>query len=217
MEFYILTISSKPTGESGESCASKYALSTACPNCGTGALLEGNLITKRLKNIKSFKETLDGDKIISEAVFTAMNMNGIKLAAPLKNIVDTRGNALPSYHLTSTIYLPAAYESEGLIIEDQCPICKRNGYFNKILLGDLGKKTPTKVFPVGLKYQKRDACLLNECELINTYECMGLSSKGTAGGIIRYARPLQLVSSRIKELFESFDSKNLKFEKIEIL
>jgi hypothetical protein len=217
MNYFVLTYTGKPIGESGECCGTKYDFTHACKVCGTGAKVKGNLKTKKIKNVKKdFFQTLDGDNIISEKLYHLIKENDIKIDNH-KNVVDCRNNTLPYYHFFTDYYLPKAQETKGLIKENECPYCKQNGFFNDIVIGNIENNYSTKICPVILIYLEDNLKILEKSDLINTWEHMGLSNKNKENNlIIRYARPLQIISEKLKKTFIHLKVKDLKFEKIEI-
>jgi len=219
MKYHIMKYISRPIGESGEdkeSCSNKYDTSIACKVCGTGAKLIGNLRTKGIKNIKkNLFSTMDGDIIISDELYIYLNKNNAKIGN-LKCIVDFKGKQLPYFHLTTGFNLPKANEIKGLKIESQCPICKRNGYFTDAIIGNLERNIPTVIKQLKLRYNKLDNNFLLQSDVFNTWECLGLSNlKKEENKIVRYARPLLVVSENFKELMAYYGIKDLKFEPIE--
>jgi hypothetical protein len=138
MNYYTLTIESAEKGESGEQCGSEYDLQDACKVCGTGARLAGKLFTKGLTKVKDqLFYTLNGDLLISNNSFLILKRNGIVLN-DISEVLAYRGNQLPLYHLNPRQSFPKMLpQSEGLAEENQCLICKRNGFFNEIIMGDL--------------------------------------------------------------------------------
>lgn len=217
MSYFIFTYFGRNIGESGESCNSIYSFVDACAECGTGANLKSRLITKKIGTSKSkldFFSTLDDDFIISNELNKKLIDSNL-LIGNLKHIVDYKGNDLPFLHLNPELTFPKADKINGLITENQCSVCKRNGYFNEIIIGNLEKKIPSKVIPVQLEYSKIDKHLLNSSDIFNSWECMGLSnSKKERNKIIRYARPLLIVSERFKKVIEDNNIINIKFESI---
>lgn len=217
MDFFVLRYVNRPIGESGESCNSKYDFKDACQICGTGARLIGQLRTKTLSNVKKhFFGTLDGDYLISTMLYDKLVHAGIKLG-DLKKVVDSRNNDLPLFHLYSDYYFPKAISHDGLIKEKQCPVCKRNGYFDKAIIGDIKKNIPTQLFSSALFYSKIEDEFLSQSDVFFSWECMGLSNLTEHGNlIIRYARPLLIVSENFKKSFFENDIKNIEFEAITI-
>jgi len=215
MEYFLLSYTKATTSESGESCKSNYNLEDSCDVCGTGAKLVGKLRTKGLTKIKKdFFTTLDDDFIISENLYEDLIKIRLKLGN-LKRIVDYKNNELPFYHLNTVLYFPPAIKKDGLIIEDQCQVCKRNGFFNKAIIGDIKMNIPTQVFPVNLHYSMIDNKFLNQSDFFFTWECMGLSNLVAKGNnVVRYARPLLIVSQSFKSILEQNKIKGLEFEQI---
>lgn len=216
MRYYVMEYHAKPKGYSGERCNSDYNLSEACKNCGTGAKLVGNLITKGITEAKiSFFATTSGDFLISEELYKFLLSKGVKMTN-LKKVIDSRKNELPFYHLYTEVtfpkYLPS---SEGLVIERQCPVCKKNGYYCDAKIGDAAKGIPTIITPLRLRYQKISKTFLESSELFNTWEHLAVSNlKAEGTNVIRYARPMLIVSERIKLTFEEYGVKNVVFEEV---
>jgi hypothetical protein len=217
MKYYIITYSNRPIGESGESCNSLYDLRNACESCGTGAELIGNLRVKGFSRIKKdFFETLDGDFIISKGIFGLIKQ--IRPDFILQPVIDSKNNVLNFYHLNSSKVLPRFNaKSTGYEIENQCINCKRNGYFNSVVIGDLEKKVPTIVSPLCLIYRKNDSNLFSNNLILKTWECTGLSNKvANNNKIVRYARPWILVNQTFKDILINAKIEGINYEKIEI-
>lgn len=217
MKYFILYYIKAPQGESGEPCKSIYNFDRACKACGTGVVLEGKLRTKGLKKInKDFFITQDDDFIISEKLYESLRKEKIKLG-DLKNIVDNKNNDLPFYHLNTTLTLPPAIKKEGFTIEGQCPVCKRNGYFCTAIIGPPNTNIPTKILPYDLHYSLSNMDILSQSDFLFTWESMGLSNLVEQGNnVIRYARPLLVVSEDFKSTLEKLKVLGLKFEQIVI-
>ena len=215
MRYFIISYKKQPLGESGESCKSDYIFSDACVDCGTGAILANNLKVKAFSNIKKdFFETLDGDFIISKKLYMLIQAKFADFK--LERVVGLNNKAIDYYHFSSHITLPKIKsDSTGFVIEGQCQTCKRNGYFKDVEIGDLEKKTPTLIHPYIFKYNKHDIEKFKSNLILNTWECFGLSNKiATCKYIIRYARPLIIVSEKIKDIFESERLKDIEYEQI---
>ncbi len=218
MKYFVLTYTGKPIGESGENCGTKYDLNFACDVCGTGARIVWNLRTNKLnKTSKAIFQTVDGDFIISENLYNMIININIQIGK-LKKVVDKKGNYLPLYHLYSEINLPKSLETNGLIVENQCLGCKRNGYFNDVIIGDLNLGVQTVVRPVVLIYDKPSVAELADSEIFNSWEHMGLSNKEAKGNlVVRFARPLMIVSEKLKQIIENSRPEEFKFEPIRII
>jgi len=216
MKYFVIIYTAKPKGESGETCISTYNLDNACKRCGTGARLIDNLISKGLSSIKThFFATLSGDFLISNELYKFLIDKGIKLKS-LKKVVDSKRKETTFYHLYTEISFPKSLpSSEGLVTERQCQVCKRNGYFNDVKIGDYKKGIPTVIVPLKLIYQGINKDFLESSERFNTWEHFGLSNLKAEGmKVVRYARPMLIVSERIKLAFEEYKVKDAKFAEI---
>ena len=215
MLYYRISYKNRPIGESGESCKSKYDLTQACKECGTGATLIGHLRVKGLSKVnKYFLETVDGDYLISKNLYIQ-----IKSSFPqfkLLQVIDSRNNFLDYYHLTGNVTLPKfKKDSSGYIIDRQCQTCKRNGYFTDAEIGDYKKNMPTVVHPYILRYDIADFENIKNEYILNTWECFGLSNKTKNGiHVIRYARPITIVNEDVKNIFDNVKVKGIEYEQI---
>ncbi len=134
-------------------------------------------------------------------------------------ISDRKGILLPFYHLCPDLYFPKSLsESKGLIIENQCPICTQDGYFNDVIVGNLEKNIKIYVAPLALFYENIVENIRRQSDIFNTWEHMGVSCrKAEENKVIGYARPLLIVSEKVKKVFEENEVKNSLFTKITIL
>jgi len=213
MNFYVLTTETVEQGESGEQCGSKYELEAACKVCGTGAKLIGKLFTKGLTKAKEdIFCTTNGDLIISSDLFVSLERNRIVLK-DVAEVFDHRGERLPLYHLNPQYSFPKMLpESEGLIMDSQCQACRQNGYFNDVIIGNLEKNIRTYVKPFAFHYPRIEGTILSGSDIFHTWEHMGYSSlKAEGNGVVRYARPLLIVSEKLKDLFERLEIRKLMF------
>lgn len=215
MKYFVLTYNKAAVGESGEACKSNYDLSFSCNKCGTGSVLQGQLRTARLPKVsKDFFATLDDDYIISERLYNCLKEEEVKLGE-LNRILNYRNIELPFYHLYSTLTLPPATKKEGLTVERQCSECKRNGYFNTAIFSPPGSNVSTKILPYDLHYKPFDMDVFSQADFAFTWECMGLSNLKAHGNfVVRYARPLLVVSEKFKLTLEKLKIKGLEFEQI---
>lgn len=177
----------------------------------------GNLKVKGFSNIKKdFFETLAEDYIISTRLCNLIkeNFNDFNLL----QVIDSKNNLLDFYHLANNVILPRFNkDSTGFVIDRQCQTCKRNGYFTHAEIGDLEKNIPTVIHPYIFKYDKNDFEKHKSELILNTWECFGLSNTIATGKyVIRYARPLTIVSEKIKDIFDREKLNDIEYELIKI-
>lgn len=219
MKYYIIFYSGSMKGESGEPCNSKYTFQYACDACGTGTMLVGNLTAKGLSNVKNnFFETYDYDYLISKELFDFMINKNLKIANCL-NVIDSKGKPTNYYHFTSKYIMPKkSYKSTGLVIDHQCPVCSRNGFFNEAIAEESENGKRYKPLPIKLVYENIDKEFLESSDIFVTWECFGWSNLVAEGfKAVRYARPFVIVSENIKNAFEDFKIKNVNFEEVYII
>ena len=218
MRYYTIIYKGTLKGESGESCNSKYDLQNACRECGTNAQLVGNLIAKGISSVNlDFFQTFDRDYVISERLFNFLKMKKIKLGSLLK-IIDTKGKEMSFYHFNSKLSFPkATNKTTGLKTERQCGVCKRDGYFNDMMYQET-KDGIKKIYThIHFVFENIKNDYLKTSDIFVTWEHIGLSNLQAEGiRVIRYARPMLLVSDHIKMAFEEYGVKNITFEKVEI-
>ncbi|MEI7597431.1 MAG: hypothetical protein WCK02_16905 [Bacteroidota bacterium] len=216
MDYYLLTYRGSLKGDSGEAVNAKYDLTNACPKCGTGAVLIGNLPI-RTPDKKEFYETFVGDLIISNRIVDEFKSTGIKIDH-LKQIVHYKSfEPLPFYHLVSNVNLPKmTSESKGYeISSDQCKFCKRDG-FSDVLIWRM-PDSPNICMTSQYDYRIEDETILQTSDIFQTWECFGRSWLQSIGDLkYHYARPRIIVKQRIKDIFERLKIKFADFERVTI-
>jgi hypothetical protein len=212
--FYSLNYVSAPNGESGEILGMKFDLSKGCKICGTGAELVGNLITKGIEKVKKdFFATADHDLIISERLNNVFKAE--KIEPQLLQVMNKAGSLLPFYHLkTNQIFPKMLSESKGIQIEErsQCKVCKRDGHFGVLIMYD--DYRPNVWAPMEFAYSIDDKSILEKYDIFNTWENFGMS-------VLRdkkpqFARPITLLSERVRDILESSKVKKITFDQITI-
>jgi len=211
MDYYIFSYLSKPTGESGETYGTIYDIKGACNSCGTGAKVKDVLKVKLKQTNKDLFETVDGDFLLSQALYDRIIEASLDLE-PLTKVSSQKEKDLPYYHLKTGRILPPATIISGLKIEGQCPFCMRDGYFHDVIIGDPEKDIPTEAVPLIIKYPKGTMDDYGLSDFFFSWECLGLSGKYNNG--IRYARPLLIVSEKLKLVLENADIKDVEFSKV---
>ncbi|GAB3532948.1 hypothetical protein GCM10027443_17470 [Pontibacter brevis] len=211
-KYYIITYCGSASGESGEQCGTDYIFDNACDACGTGAELKSNLKVRGIaKTKKDFFETVNGDCLISKNLKERIDEMLPNLG--LKQVYDKKNQPLDFYHLYTRLNLPKFKKtSTGYVIENQCPVCMRNGFYNDVSIGN-----PTTVKALIFKYKYEDLVLNSNSIILKTWECSGLSNRVKSGNkIVRFARPWIVVREDLKEVLESEKVKNIHFEQIKI-
>jgi hypothetical protein len=215
MNYYLINYKLNGIGESGEACGSEFIFEDACEACGTGARLNSVLRVKGIsKSKKHFFVTKDGDLIISKELYSKVKSEIPSFKA--HQVTNTKGEELNYFHFAANTTLDQfENESSGYVIENQCPKCNRNGYFNDIVLGDLEKLIPTKIKPLSLTYTEEHLTNIKDSDVLETWERVGLSNLNTnSNNVIRFARPWIIISESVKQLFESLKITNLEFQSI---
>src|ERR1043165_794402 len=154
-KFYILNNTSKPSGDSGEAAGGLYDMSNACSNCATGYKLIGNLPVKSVKFSNDFIQTLSGDYLISDKLYSFLLSSGVESNEIMKVISFSSKRELDYYFLNPELNFPKMLpESEGIITDEQCPVCKRNGFFGEVIFEKNYNGTLTgKVTHIAPKYK----------------------------------------------------------------
>lgn len=232
MNYYIFSYNGAIYGKSGECYKTNYDLTEACPKCGTGAFLKDKLIVSGIKKAnKDLFITFNDDFIISENLF---NYISEKLELEFCNkVLGVKGESLPFYNFSTKISLPKANILDGLIVENQCSFCKRNGYYNALISDNNIEINSQRIKPILLNYS--NSVIPVSHHILSSWEHIGSSNirntsivltnenidnlykndvRWTVEKQVRYARPLIIVSEQLKTLLERFVVKNIKFSKV---
>lgn len=212
MKYYILCYNQSPIGDSRDSIL-EYDFSRACNACGTGAVLVGNLKLSGINKLKrDFFETYIGDYIISEKLLNHLESKNL-LTENLKKIHNMKNSELAYYHLYTKAILPPAIKKNGLVVENQCETCKRNGFFYKL------SKSYEKsiVVPSGIVYSKSQIYGNENRHFYFTWECFGYSNLVAHGNNeVGFARPMLVVSEFFMSAINELKVKGVEFEPITI-
>jgi hypothetical protein len=218
MKYYFLTNTANYVGFSGERLKTHYDIGKACPNCGTGYKLIGNLIVDKIKTTLDFFETNSGDFLVSEVFYNDLKRKGIILNG-IKKVIDNKTKAeLPYYHLFPAFNFPKMLpDSEGIVTDEQCLVCKRNGFFDERIL-PVSPGNPVVDVPRIYKYNFNEIKDLAQSDIYCTWEHFGYSNLFAQGKkMIRYARPGLIVTENVKATFESLKLGNAKFEEVYLI
>jgi hypothetical protein len=177
------------------------------------------LITKGLSKVNNlFFVTIDGDFIIHQDLYKKLLSNKIS-GIDFVKVIDKRKNVLPYFHFNTYLELQRFSDnSQGIKISlEQCKDFKKNGY-SGVLITNENIGIEPKIVEIKLFYENITSILLNKSDIFCTWEHFGLSNLKDEGKyIIRYARPLIIVSEKIKSIFEIEKVKNAEFSKIEFV
>jgi hypothetical protein len=209
-KLYLLTFKGSLHGFSGEVVGSNYDLNDACKRCGTGATLIGNLLTKKVKANTVFLETLSGDYLIIDELYHNLRLMNAHIEELLP-VLDYKSKVqLPYFHFKTHVYFPKMRpDSEGIITEDQCPICKQDGFYDDHIMG-----APRIIRKYKYNFEEvKD--LLPKSDFFHTWEHFGKSNLVPEGiKVVRYTRPRIIIKDKVKNIFEGLKIKNFVFEEI---
>ncbi|MFX0209606.1 MAG: hypothetical protein ACFFDT_26740 [Candidatus Hodarchaeota archaeon] len=203
-KFYLLIVKNLEVDASGAAFyGTKYDMKKACPKCGTGAIPTGSRYMSGLKKLrKGLFLAGYGELLASVELAEKLISLGIK---NLAEVYNTKGIKMPFMEIRGEDVLPPfSQKTAGYAIDEQCPVCKRNGYF------DL-REGPLRLF-----YEKVDRSLLEKHILI-TYERFGYSYLRTPFKDSVLAKPKFIVSCKVKNLLEEEKVRGLEFEPVTIL
>lgn len=188
----------------GPSAGTEYSLDEACPACGTGAIQIGPL---KLRGFKAPKGdacmiTHDGEILFSEELSAYLKGEGFKCLGP---VMDSRnGLRLTVTQLVGEGTLPPFSErTSGVLREDPCAVCKRNGFF-----GDLDR-------PLRLVYDSVPGELRTQ-DVMATYERFGTSRLRSPMKNSVFAPSLFVVSARLVDALRRRDVRQVDFEPVEV-
>lgn len=173
----------------GPETGTKYDLTNACNKCGSGAVQIGPL---RIR--PSDLKKLDVQNSIYWHVIISRRLRDLFLKEDVKEVefrevvskIDNKGlgyyQIIPKYILPPA--LPSSFETDN-----QCPICKRDGYFDGHIEGK----------PKILKY-KLSENILNKADFFFSYEFLGYSILREPFERSIFNQPKVLVTPKIFEI-----------------
>jgi hypothetical protein len=203
-----LIVSSRPRGTGGPALGTRYDLSEACENCGSGAKQVSELIldTEEVPTQGEIFETLSGEILVSSDLGQELareNISGLKLVEALS----------PSREPTGWVQLVSTYEmppmdpsSEGIVRSEKprpCSRCQRDGYYG------------TTSIPETIKY--RDVDVQTIPDVVHTWERFGQSRLRIPFVTSQFAPPLLIVKPKVYEIFRRRRVGALRFIPVEIL
>lgn len=208
-EFAELQIHRAPRGDTGPMYDTEYDLSTACPECGTGARqvsplrISASALPKKARVCCThYNEILVDQELATDLMVDLGGERGLRQAEERR--IRT---ALPWWQVLPDTYMPRADPATGHRVDEQCPRCKRDGFVGA------ADQRPLE-FTYRLSSRERRA-LPN---FVYTWEHFGTSRiKWKPGYVIRFASPAILVSNRVMRLFWEKRVRGVKFVPVRFL
>ncbi len=189
---------------SGPAAGTQYDLGAACSVCGTGARQIGPLGVKAKRALEKLDIflTLDRDVLLSARVGQELQRESAKA---LGSVTDANGRPLPVLQLLAQDTLPRfSSRTTGVLREDPCPSCDRNGHF-----GDVGQ-------PYRLVYEGVPEAIW-ENDVVATWECFGVSALRSPFSDSVIALPVHVISRRFFDMLHGAGVRPIEFQPIEIL
>jgi hypothetical protein len=199
----VLRVVRAESGYGGPRYGTRFELDDACPQCGTGARPVGDVFLKASDIPKKADvfQTLDREYIVSDRVREELTKAGIS-GAELRGVRAARKEErLPSSQLVAPFELPP-FDPEttgGVVREDPCPQCERDGYFG------------TAKSPLELRYTFGADYLEEVPDLASTWEHFGRSKLAEPFEESVFAQPLLLVKPHVVELLQKLKVRQLEF------
>jgi hypothetical protein len=128
-----LGITRDPKGFGGPTYDTTYDLASACLKCGTGAIQTSSLILKRseIPPKGDIFRSFDGDILISEKLSGVIKENRVSGIELRKTLSHKDEMALPWLQINAQKEMPPmASTTTGIIRENPCNECNRDGYFH---------------------------------------------------------------------------------------
>jgi hypothetical protein len=121
-----------PVGQGGPRHGTEYDLTSACPKCGTGAVQTSCLSLRRseIPTSGDVFEALTGEILVSPSVAGRLRKAGAPAGELQAACEAGTKTELDWVQLLPHTELPRLdVKASGLEVEDQCPKCRRDGYF----------------------------------------------------------------------------------------
>jgi len=186
MTMSLLVVRNQLPFYSGPNDGGRYDLSHACSTCGTGA--------KRVDPIRLPTDCLPDEVSITlkfQVVVPPRLIDKLRAICPkcLREIHDVKTGATSQfYELTAETTLPRfSSATTGYAIEMQCPVCKRDGYFN------------VPKVPLLLAYDQE----LQPFQVAETYEAFGNSRLRPAFKENNFAAPYLVLGRDMQKVLEN--------------
>lgn len=189
-EFVSLHIDRAAKGDTGPMYDTEYDLSTACPECGTGARqvsplrISASALPKKARAMRTHHgEILIGHDLATDLMVALGSERGLRRAEERRIRTD-----LPWWQVLPETYMPPAELATGhRVVNEQCPRCKRDGF-------GFGEEQRPLEFTYRMSENDRRALP----DFVYTWEHFGTSRiKWKPGYTIGLAHAAILVSNRV--------------------
>jgi hypothetical protein len=194
-------------GFGGPRYGTRYDLSSACPQCGTGAIQVSplRLNPSEIGRVRDVFQTLDHEYLISAPLAKALgeaSLTGLDLRQAQSSVDSTD---LSWFQLVAKNELPPlSSRTKGLIRENPCTGCGRDGYYNTV-------REPT-----ALVYEFKDVETEGLPDASHTYEHFGKSVLREPFSESHLAAPLLIVKPSVYRAFRAQRVRGLSFEPVMI-
>ncbi|MCA9402862.1 MAG: hypothetical protein KC897_03695 [Candidatus Omnitrophica bacterium] len=200
--FYYFMVTNEKDIFGGPHYGTQYDLSAACPVCGSGAVRQPPIYTKKLARSFDLYMTLDYDILFSDKLVAAFRDEEIDT---FDDVISCKTKEILPYKvLRSQAELPRFSEkSKGFQREDPCSKCDQDGYFH------------IPHVPLQLHYRDVNPRLL-EYDVLCTSEKFGRGRLREPISDSVFARPLYLVSDRFRRCLDSCKVKGYQVQLVEM-
>jgi hypothetical protein len=204
----VLRVVRSESGYGGPRYGTRFDLDDACPECGTGARPIGDVFLKASDVPKKADvfQTLDHEYFVSDRVRDELEKSGVTGGEFHRVRAARKEEPLPWSRLVAPFELsPFDRETSGGVVrEDPCPQCERDGYFG------------TAKSPLELRYTFGPDDLEKVPDLASTWEHFGRSKLAEPFEESVFAQPLLLVKPRVVELLQKLKVRQVEFVPVAI-
>lgn len=196
-------------GDGGPRDGTQFDWSIGCPRCGSGAVQTSDLFLKRSEVPKqgAIFRTVAGQTVVSPTVAHSLSQAGLQ-GFKLREVRSARDGApLPWLQIIIESNLPPLHAStSGVIRDEACPRCNRNGYFH------------TNKEPFQMRYSSSTVKVEDAPDVLHTWEWFGYSSLSDPITDSRFtAAPILVVKPEVYLLFKNLKVQAVRFEPVELV
>ena len=186
MSHYLIKVTRRVRWVSWPRDGGRYDLTRACPKCGTGAIRVDPIFAVPSDCKRGVFTTDKVQVLVSKDIFARFSDAGI---GGLRQVVTRNGrDPLEFWSLEPQTNLPPwSAESKGYAVENQCPDCRRDGFFDI-----------PKIFPALVYHDMPDG------DLMATWEHFGNSRLRSPFAESVLAAPRLIVSERVRRILAEY-------------